>query len=213
MWISGIVKKTTNTRSTSSLNAWMSKFRWYFSNINTCCCYVKQTVCGNACSGLGWSTFYKSHRFYLHASYSYFLLLIFLIANVKNMHQGVCVRDFTLWINVAQGYPCAPLQINHSDTFTTLLIRQGPQSTPLHLPRLCCLAPLFGPLSQEIGKQKWGWTWDRGMVCVGKMGGTDRKWHPHSECSWGTGPGTRLLSQFRQRSPPCSTKACPACYP
>lgn len=49
---------------------------------------------------------------------------------MSNTSRDVCARELRLWINVAQGYPCAPLQINHSDTFTTLLIRQGPQSTP-----------------------------------------------------------------------------------
>lgn len=83
----------------------------------------------------------------------------------------MCARELRLWINVAQGYPCAPLQINHSDTFTTLLIRQGPQSSPPHHPSLCRLAPsLFGPLiprdrRAEVGEdmgQRNGVCWENG---------------------------------------------------
>lgn len=43
-------------------------------------------------------------------------------------------------MNVTLGDLCAPLEINHSDTLTTPLIRQGPSSThtgPAH--------SLFGP--------------------------------------------------------------------
>lgn len=43
-------------------------------------------------------------------------------------------------MNVTLGDPYAPLEINHSDTLTTLLIRQGPSTTrtgPEH--------SLFGP--------------------------------------------------------------------
>lgn len=132
---------------------------------------------------------------------------------MSNTSRDMCAREFIFWKNVTQGYPYAPLQINHSDTFTTLLIRQGPQCTPSPQNSvLCCLAlSLFSHLSLEIGEQKWGRTCDRGIVCVEKMGGTYCKWHPHSEYSRGTGPGTRLLSQFYQCSPPVSTKACFAC--
>lgn len=46
----------------------------------------------------------------------------------------VCVWEPSCWINVTLGYPHAPQHINHRDTFTTLLIRQGPQCTPSNIP-------------------------------------------------------------------------------
>lgn len=112
------------------------------------------------------------------------------------------------------GYPNAPRHINHRDTFTTLLIRQGPQQrTPSNIPSNPSPAPSLS-LSWSQGTRRAWWGrpssergWKGVCVCVCERVCEVRP--PHSEASPGTTAGTRLLlglstvaPQEQQKTPP-----------
>lgn len=114
------------------------------------------------------------------------------------------------------GYPHAPRHINHRDTFTTLLIRQGPQCTPPNIPSYTSPTPSLS-LGQSQGSgegggggqaraEDGGWVGGVGSVCVCvcvKLDPFIQKPSP------GTTAGTRLLlglstvaPQEQQKAPP-----------
>lgn len=117
----------------------------------------------------------------------------------------VCVWDPSCWINVTPGYPHAPRHINHRDTFTTLLIRQGPQCTPSNIPSHPSLTPSLSlGQSQGTGEGWWGrpgssWGWRRrGCVCEVRP--------PHSEAlPWDNGRHKTPI-RTEHSSPPGATK-------
>ena len=117
----------------------------------SCACVVY--MCGNICqsgekSQLKWGGERNGHlllmsKWIMHnginldRSYICIYISIFSFLNGKckcAILWWVCVWEPSCWINVTLGYPHAPRHINHRDTFTTLLIRQGPQCTPSNIP-------------------------------------------------------------------------------
>lgn len=106
------------------------------------------------------------------------------------------------------GYPHAPRHINHRDTFTTLLIRQGPQCTPSNIPSHPSRTPSLSlGQSQGIG----GVVGEAGLeLGMEKEGGVCVKLEPLiQKPSLGTTAGTRLLlglstvaPQEQQKTPP-----------
>ena len=106
------------------------------------------------------------------------------------------------------GYPHAPRHINHRDTFTTLLIRQGPQCTPSNIPSHPSRTPSLS-LGQSQGTGEGG---GGGQARAGDGGGRGVcvKLDPLiQKPSPGTTAGTRLLlglstvaPQEQQKTPP-----------
>lgn len=120
----------------------------------------------------------------------------------------VCVWEPSCWINVTLGYPHAPQHINHRDTFTTLLIRQGPQCTPSNIPTHPSRTPsLSHGQSQGIGEGGGG---GRARAWDGEGGFVYMKLDPFiQKPSLGTTAGTRLLLRLstvapheQQKTPP-----------
>lgn len=115
----------------------------------------------------------------------------------------VRVWEPSCWINVTLGYPHGPWHINHRDTFTTLLIRQGPRCTPSNIPSHPSRTPSLSlGQSQGIGEDGGG---GRARGRDGE-GGVCEVRPPHSEAlPWDNGRHKTLI-RTEHSSPLGATK-------